>query len=242
MNTQNRVVILTTLACIGLLGCQSATKDAAATVDTTAIQTKLVADTVVTTVSTPAAPVVAPPADAKVAANVAAKPVAGKPVAQTTVKAPIKPPAPSVVPGPDNAARADSIRKAQERADAVASARADSMKKADAARAAAARVEPVSSPVVNTAPASAGQEVDGKAPYEENCRKCHGVRGVPPKTMKEKFPKIATFDADFFTKHSADSIVTVLTKGKNEDMKSFKDKMSHAEMVAVAAYIRAFVH
>ena len=84
------------------------------------------------------------------------------------------------------------------------------------------------------------QEPAGKAPYEENCRKCHGVRGVPPKTMKVKFPKIVTFDSAFFAQRSADSVVTVLTKGKNEDMKSFKDKMSHDQMVAVEAYIRSF--
>ena len=86
----------------------------------------------------------------------------------------------------------------------------------------------------------AGQDPAGKAPYEENCRKCHGVRGTPPKTMKTKYPKIATFDAEFFEKRTDDSVVTVLTKGKNEDMKSFKDKLSHDQMVAVAAYIRSF--
>ena len=85
------------------------------------------------------------------------------------------------------------------------------------------------------------QEPAGKAPYEANCRKCHGVRGVPPKTMKTKYPKIATFDAEFFTKRSDDSVVTILTKGKGDDMKSFKDKLTHDQMVAVAAYIREFV-
>jgi mono/diheme cytochrome c family protein len=82
------------------------------------------------------------------------------------------------------------------------------------------------------------QDPPGKAPYEDNCRKCHGVRGVPPKTMKVKYSKIATFNAEFFDKHSRDSIVTVLTKGKNEDMKSFKGKLTHEQMEAVADYIR----
>jgi mono/diheme cytochrome c family protein len=87
---------------------------------------------------------------------------------------------------------------------------------------------------------SQAQAPDGKALYEENCRKCHGVRGTPPKTMKEKFPKIATFDEMFILKRTDDSLVKVLTKGvgKAEDMKSFKDKMSAAEMVAVAKYVR----
>jgi len=81
------------------------------------------------------------------------------------------------------------------------------------------------------------QTVDAKANYDENCRKCHGVRGAPPKTMKDKFPKIATFDAKFLEAHSVDSIVKVLTKGKNDDMKSCKDKMSPAELKAVAEYV-----
>ena len=84
------------------------------------------------------------------------------------------------------------------------------------------------------------QDPPGKEPYEDNCRKCHGVRGVAPKTMKAKYPKIATFDSAFFAVRSDDSVVTVLTKGKNENMKSFKDKLSHDQMVAVAAYIRSF--
>ncbi len=84
------------------------------------------------------------------------------------------------------------------------------------------------------------QDPPGKAPYEDNCRKCHGVRGVAPKTMKAKFPKIVTFDAEFFEKHSRDSIVTILTKGKDEDMKSFKGKLSHEQMEAVADYIKLF--
>lgn len=91
------------------------------------------------------------------------------------------------------------------------------------------------------AAATSAQEPEGKAPYEENCRKCHGVRGIPPKTMKAKYKKIATFDAAFFEKHSKDSIVTVLTKGKNEDMKSFKAKLTHEQMERVADYIRTFV-
>jgi mono/diheme cytochrome c family protein len=84
------------------------------------------------------------------------------------------------------------------------------------------------------------QAPDGKALYEENCRKCHGVRGTPPKTMKEKFPKIATFDDVFITKRSDDSVVKVLMKGvgKADDMKSFKDKLTPDEMMAVAKYVR----
>ena len=44
-------------------------------------------------------------------------------------------------------------------------------------------------------------------------------------------------DAKFLTEHSVDSIVKVLTKGKNEDMKSFKEKLTAPEMKAVAEYV-----
>ena len=81
-------------------------------------------------------------------------------------------------------------------------------------------------------------QADGKALYDEHCKKCHGVVGRPPKTMKEKFPKIYTFDAEFIKARSDDSVVKILTKGKNEDMVSFKDKMKPDEMMAVAKYVR----
>jgi len=94
----------------------------------------------------------------------------------------------------------------------------------------------VTTAFVRTAPPR--QEPDAKAIYDENCKRCHGVIGTPPKTMKAKYPKIATFNAEFMADHSEDSIVKVLTKGNNEDMKSFKDKMTPAEMAAVAKYVR----
>jgi len=84
---------------------------------------------------------------------------------------------------------------------------------------------------------ASAQAPDAKALYDANCKKCHGVLGTPPKAMKEQFAKIATFDAAFIAKHSTDSIVTILTKGKGEDMKPFKGKMSPAEMAAVAGYV-----
>ena len=84
----------------------------------------------------------------------------------------------------------------------------------------------------------AAQAPDAKTLYDANCKKCHGVLGTPPKAMKEQYPKIATFNAEFIAKHSTDSIVTILTKGKGEDMKSFKSKMTAAEMAAIAGYVR----
>lgn len=85
------------------------------------------------------------------------------------------------------------------------------------------------------------QDAKGKVEYDANCRKCHGVRGTPPKSMQAKFPKLVTFDAAFFAKNSKADIVKVLTNGgKSADMKSFKDKLSHEQMEDVAGYIRTF--
>jgi mono/diheme cytochrome c family protein len=93
-----------------------------------------------------------------------------------------------------------------------------------------------------TSAATAGrafaQGPDGKALYDEHCKKCHGVVGRPPKTMQTKYPKIYTFDAAFIAARSDDSVVKILTKGKNEDMVSFKDKLKPDEMLAIAKYVR----
>lgn len=85
---------------------------------------------------------------------------------------------------------------------------------------------------------AAAQAPDGKALFEEHCQRCHGEAGTPPKAMKKRYPKAVTFDAKFVASHSEDSVVKVLTRGKNEDMVSFKMKMSPQEMAAVAKYVR----
>jgi mono/diheme cytochrome c family protein len=83
------------------------------------------------------------------------------------------------------------------------------------------------------------QAPDGKALYATHCRKCHGVLGAPPKTIKQKMEKIATFDEAFAKDHSEEQIIRVLTAGgKTSDMKSFREKMTPAESRAVAQYVR----
>jgi mono/diheme cytochrome c family protein len=231
MNMSNRLLVLAALAAMSMSGCQQAGKEAGN--DTTASQIKAPAETSVTK---PAEPIAEP--------AMATQPQV-KPAPKGQIKEAVPPK--NELPGLDKArkaaeaARADSIKRAQAlaQAEAIRTARLDSLKQAEAARA-RAKPEPVVTRGEGVLPAGPGQVAQGKIPYEENCRKCHGVRGVPPKTMQAKFPKIVTFDAAFFAKHSDDSVVTVLTKGKNEDMKSFKDKLTHAQMVAVAAYLRSF--
>ncbi len=89
---------------------------------------------------------------------------------------------------------------------------------------------------------ASAQLVDGKPIYELHCRECHGVRGVPPQNMQVKYDRIATFDAAFIKRRRDDSIVTILTRGKGKNMKSFKDKLTPDEMISVAMYVRELAH
>ena len=83
------------------------------------------------------------------------------------------------------------------------------------------------------------QKVDGPSIYKEECKSCHGINGAPPQRAKDKYKKIKTLgEENFVSGLSQDSIVTILKKGIDKDMKSFKDKLSDPEMHAVAAYIK----
>jgi mono/diheme cytochrome c family protein len=85
------------------------------------------------------------------------------------------------------------------------------------------------------------QAPDGKAIYMESCKTCHGAIGVPTKSAVQKYEKIPNFkEPGYFAGRSQDSIVTVLKKGKGKDMKSWSEKLSEAEMAAVAQYVRTF--
>jgi mono/diheme cytochrome c family protein len=226
MNMYNRALALSALVCAGVSGCQPAGKEAVK--DTNQSQVQAPAESVTKTVETVAEPATVAEPQTKPASQ-----------GQTKEASPPKNKAGQTAQVTAAAARTDSIKRAQEKAEATRIARLDSLKQAEAARA-AARTEAVPPRVEAVAPAGTGQIADGKTLYEANCRSCHGVRGVPSTAMKARFPKIAAFDAAFFAKRSDDSVVTVLTKGTSQAMKSYKDKLSHAQMVAVASYIRSF--
>ncbi len=87
---------------------------------------------------------------------------------------------------------------------------------------------------------SQGADSTGRLLYVENCQKCHGARGVPTPAIKKMLARIPTMDAAFFAARSDDSVVTILTNGKSEVMKSFKGRLAAGEMRAVAAYVRTF--
>ena len=88
-------------------------------------------------------------------------------------------------------------------------------------------------------PLVAQEVVSGESVYKEECKSCHGLKGTPPERAKAKYKKIKAIGEDSFVSAlSEDSIVTILTKGIDKDMKSFKDKLSEPEMKAVAAYVK----
>lgn len=84
----------------------------------------------------------------------------------------------------------------------------------------------------------AAQAADGKSIYIEECRTCHGAVGKPTQRAVSQYKNMPTFDATFFAHRSQDSIVAVLNHGAGKDMKSFKDKLSPAEIAAVAKFVK----
>ena len=85
---------------------------------------------------------------------------------------------------------------------------------------------------------SAVASAQGKEAYDAQCKKCHGATGTPAKAMAAKFPKLEAFDAAFFAKRSDDSLMAAMMNGTSNDMKSYKDKLTKDEMLAVTAYIK----
>ena len=90
-------------------------------------------------------------------------------------------------------------------------------------------------------PAAAAADSDGAALYKQHCRSCHGAKGVPPARMLTLYPTLKTLADSAEQAHLTEAaIVKVLQDGKGKDMKSFADKLSSAEMAAVAKYLKTF--
>jgi mono/diheme cytochrome c family protein len=84
------------------------------------------------------------------------------------------------------------------------------------------------------------QTPDGAALYRQNCRSCHGLKGIPPQRMMSVYPSLkAIGDSAFLRARSVDSIVAVLRHGAGRDMKSFADRLSPTEMTAVAKFVKS---
>ena len=83
------------------------------------------------------------------------------------------------------------------------------------------------------------QATDGKALYEKSCKMCHGADGTPNPAMLKMLPTLPTLNAKFMANVSKDSVVKLLTNGSaNGKMKGYKDKLTPAQMSAVADYLK----
>jgi mono/diheme cytochrome c family protein len=92
-------------------------------------------------------------------------------------------------------------------------------------------------PGVAAAQEAAAPAADGAALYRTHCRKCHGARGAPTARMLELYPKLKSLvDSTVMAHVTADTVVALITKGRG-DMKPLADKMTAAEMQAVAQYV-----
>lgn len=95
-------------------------------------------------------------------------------------------------------------------------------------------------PVAAAQEPAAAPEPDGAALYRQQCRSCHGARGVPPARMVTLYPALKTLADSSLQAHlTTDSIVAVLRHGKGKDMKSFTDRLSPAEILAVARFVKS---
>jgi mono/diheme cytochrome c family protein len=86
--------------------------------------------------------------------------------------------------------------------------------------------------------AAAAQTPDGATVYRQHCRTCHGPTGKPAARMASLYPKLPNLtDSTLMAGLTVDGIVNVLKKGQG-DMKPFAEKLSAAEMTAVAEYVK----
>jgi mono/diheme cytochrome c family protein len=91
------------------------------------------------------------------------------------------------------------------------------------------------------APRQAAQEPDGAALYKRHCRTCHGSEGVPSARMLTLYPNLKSLaDSAYQATLSVDSIVAITRTGVG-DMKPYADKLSPAEIEAVATYVKSLV-
>ena len=97
-------------------------------------------------------------------------------------------------------------------------------------------------PTAAASPANAASPVDefatARANYQKNCEGCHGETGEGGLVKVEnKRIKVPSLKADHAIKHTDEQITKMITNGE-EEMPSFKDKMSAAEISEMVKYVR----
>ena len=94
------------------------------------------------------------------------------------------------------------------------------------------------SPAAPSPAASVDEFASAKANYAKNCEACHGpeATGGLVKVDKKQI-KVPSLKAEHAIKHTDDQITKMITNGE-EEMPSFKDKMSAAEIQDMVRYVR----
>ena len=97
-------------------------------------------------------------------------------------------------------------------------------------------------PTAASSPANAASPVDefatARANYQKNCEGCHGETGEGGLVKVEnKRIKVPSLKADHAIKHTDEQITKMITNGE-EEMPSFKEKMSAAEISEMVKYVR----
>ena len=98
---------------------------------------------------------------------------------------------------------------------------------------------PAGSPAAAASPAaSVDQFATARANYKKNCEACHGpeATGGLVKVDKKQI-KVPSLKADHAIKHTDEQLTKMITNGE-EEMPSFKDKMSAAEISEMVRFIR----
>ena len=77
-----------------------------------------------------------------------------------------------------------------------------------------------------------------RANYQKHCEGCHGETGEGGLVKVEKKRiKVPSLKADHAIKHTDDQILTMITNGE-EEMPSFKEKMSGGEITEMVKFVR----
>jgi mono/diheme cytochrome c family protein len=94
------------------------------------------------------------------------------------------------------------------------------------------------SPAAPAATASVDQFATARANYKKNCEACHGpeATGGLVKVDKKQI-KVPSLKADHALKHTDEQLTKMITNGE-EDMPSFKTKMSAQEISEMVHFIR----
>lgn len=92
------------------------------------------------------------------------------------------------------------------------------------------------------APAATGDAAAGKAVFSGKCVTCHGkdAKGNPTIAKMYKLdPAKLNLLGDEVRKMTAAEQVKIVTDGKGDKMKPFKEKLTEAEIANVVAYLRS---